>query len=65
MRLFLGPVLPPEVPVGIGAENEWNWRSGVDKIRGERQKGCPKVRFGKNIDVSLVGSFRLPPSDAN
>lgn len=64
MRLFLGPVLPQEAPVGPGAENDWNSRSRVDKIRGERQKGCPKVRLGEKHNVSLMGSFRIPPSDA-
>lgn len=57
MRLFLGPGLPPEATVGPGAENEWNWRIGVEKIRGERQKGCPKVRLGKKHRGLTRGEF--------
>lgn len=37
-RLSVPPFLPANAACQVGVENEWNWRSGVDKIRGERQE---------------------------
>lgn len=41
-------LVPSPLPVitacQVGVENEWIWRSSVDKIRAERQDGCRHER---------------------
>lgn len=60
------PFLPVSAACRVGVENEWKWRSGVDKIRGERQEGCGHGRRGReHAEVPLRRVFRTPAGDRN
>lgn len=60
------PFLPVSAACRVGVENEWKWRSGVDKIRGERQEGCGHGRRGReHAEVPLRRVFRTPAEDRN
>ncbi len=51
--------LPANAACQVGVENEWNLRSSVDKIRGERRDGRRHERRSeKNIEVSLLVVFK-------